>query len=406
MPDVTYDVIVVGARCAGSATARLLAKRGYRTLVVDRASFPSDMPMSTHLLWHAGASQLERWGLLDALKASGCPPLTDVSLNLGAMTLTGRPPSDGVDAAYAPRRKVLDNILLAAAVREGAEVHENFMVDDVVWDNDRVVGIRGERRGESAKTISARLVIGADGRTSKVAHAVNAPTYNEMPAAQGTRFSYFSGVAMSKLEFIPGPGRMVFAWPTNDGLTVVGISWALEHFQKIRDDVEGHFYTELAELAPELAARVQAGKREDAWLGGSIDSFCRKPYGPGWALVGDAGLTLDPITAAGITDAFRDAELLADAVHQGLSGTRDIDEALAEYEQLRNAASLPVYYFTAQMAQLAPPAPEVMQLFGALQHNQEDTNRYFGVFAQTVPVTEFFDPANLARIITSAAVPV
>lgn len=402
MTESDYDVVVVGARCAGSATARLLAQKGHRVLVVDRANFPSDMPMSTHLLWHAGAAQLERWGLLDALKATGCPPVSDVCLNLGAFSLVGRPPSDGVKAAFAPRRKVLDKILLDAAVAAGAEVRENFMVDDVAWDGDRVVGVRGERRGEPQQTIRAQLVIGADGRTSKIAHAVAAPTYNEMPALQGIRFSYFSGVPVTQLEFIPGMGRMVFAWPTNDGLTVVGIAWAMEDFQKIRDDVEGNFYSELATWAPELATRVKAGKREDAWLGGAIESFCRKPFGPGWALVGDAGLTLDPITAAGITDAFRDAELLADAVDQGLSGKRDMQEALAEFEQQRNAASLPVYYFAGQMAALAPPPPEVMQLFGALQHNQEDTNRYFGVFAQTVPVTEFFDPANLTRIVSAA----
>jgi flavin-dependent dehydrogenase len=403
MPETTYDVIVVGARCAGSATARLLAQKGYRTLIVDRANFPSDMPMSTHLLWHAGASQLERWGLLNALKATGCPPLADVSLNLGAFTLVGRPPSNGDTAAYAPRRKVLDKILLDAAVAAGAEFRENFFVDDVVWESGHVVGIRGARRGEPEETVHARLVIGADGRTSKIAHAVAAPVYNELPALQGIRFSYFSGVPLTTMQFIPGLGRMVFAWPTNDNLTVVGIAWTIEDFKKIRDDVEGHFYKELVQWAPELATRVKAGRREDTWLGGSIESFCRKPYGPGWALVGDAGLTLDPITAAGITDAFRDAELLADAVDEGLSGKRDMNEALANFEQQRNAASLPVYSFAGQMAQLAPPPPEIMQLFGALQYNQEDTNRYFGVFAQTVPVTEFFDPANLTRIITSAA---
>ncbi|MEO7362865.1 MAG: NAD(P)/FAD-dependent oxidoreductase, partial [Gemmatimonadaceae bacterium] len=258
MSENTYDVIVVGARCAGAATARLLAQKGYRTLIVDRAGFPSDMPMSTHLLWHAGASQLERWGLLDALKATGCPPLPDVSLNLGAFTLIGRPPSNGVDAAYAPRRKVLDRILLDAAIAAGAELHENFMVDDVLWESDRVVGIRGERRGEPQQSVRARLVIGADGRTSKIAHTVSAPSYNEIPATQGMRFSYFSGVPMSSMEFVPGPGRMAFAWPTNDNLTVVGIAWKLDDFAEVRDDVEGHFYKELAEWAPALSARVTA----------------------------------------------------------------------------------------------------------------------------------------------------
>jgi len=393
------DVIVVGARCAGSATARLLAQKGYRTLIVDRASFPSDMPMSTHLLWHAGASQLDQWGLLDAVKASGCPPLTDVSLDLGAFTLTGRPPSDGVDAAYAPRRKVLDGILLDAAIAEGATLRENFMVEDVVREDGRVVGIRGARRGEPAETVRARLVIGADGRTSGIARAVSAPAYNELPELQGMRFSYFSGVPLTTVTFVAGTRRMVFAWPTNDGLTLVGIASAIEDFHETRHDVEGHFFAELAKWAPGLAERVRAGTREHAWLGGAIDSFCRKPFGPGWALVGDAGLTLDPITAAGMTDAFRDAQLLADAVDEGLAGRRDLEAALADFEQRRNAASLPRYFFTGQMAKLDPPAPEIVQLFGALRNNQADTDRYFGVFAQTVPVSEFFDPANLTRII-------
>jgi flavin-dependent dehydrogenase len=207
------------------------------------------------------------------------------------------------------------------------------------------------------------------------------------------------------MEFVPGMSRMVFAWPTHDGLTLVGIAWAIEDFHAIRDDVEGHFYAELDKWAPDLAGRVRAGKREDAWLGGAVENFCRKPYGSGWALVGDAGLTMDPITAAGITDALRDAELLASAVDDGLSGRRDMIAALAEFEQRRNECSLPVYSFATQMAQLAPPPPEVQQLLGALQHNQADTDQYFGVFAQTVPVTRFFDPANLARIVTKAAAP-
>jgi 2-polyprenyl-6-methoxyphenol hydroxylase-like FAD-dependent oxidoreductase len=396
-----YDVIVVGARCAGAATARLLALQGHRTLLVDRASFPSDMSASTHLLWHGGAAQLERWGLLDAVKASGCPPLDTVSLDLGAFVLRGAPPSDGV-AAYAPRRIVLDAILLDAAVGAGAQLRQNFTFRDVVRQDGRVTGIVGARDGVE-EALHARMVIGADGRNSAVARAVEAPSYNELPELQGIRFAYFSGVADARLEFTPGERRMIFTWPTNDGLLVAGIAWAIDDFRQIRGDVEGHFHAELEKWAPALAARVRAGRRESAWLGGAVDSFCRRPYGPGWALVGDAGLTMDPITAAGITDAFRDAELLAEAVDAGLSGRADMDAALAEYEERRNAASLPVYYFAGQMAQLAPPPPEVMQLFGALQHNQADTDRYFGVFAQTVPVTEFFDPANLTRIVMQAS---
>ena len=319
--------------------------------------------------------------------------------------LIGQPPSDGATAAYAPRRKVLDKILLDAAVSAGAELRQDFTVDNVVWNGDKVVGVSGHHRGGVEEMVNARIVIGADGRTSKIAKAVSAASYNEMPELEGIRFSYFSGVPISSMEFIPGMGRMAFAWPTHDGLTLVGIAWVMADYEKIRDDVESHFYAELDAWAPDLAARVRAGKREDAWLGGAVENFCRKPYGPGWALVGDAGLTMDPITAAGITNAFRDAELLANAIDEGLSGARDITEALAEYEQKRNESSLPAYSFATQMAQLAPPTPDVQMLLGALQNNQADTNQYFGVFAQTVPVMKFFDPANLARIVTQASAP-
>jgi flavin-dependent dehydrogenase len=215
------------------------------------------------------------------------------------------------------------------------------------------------------------------------------------------RFSYFTGVEAG-LEFTAGMRRMLFAWPTNDEQTLVGVTWPIDEFKATRDDVEGKTMAELERWAPDLCARVREGTRAETWLGGAVASFCRRPFGPGWALVGDAGLTLDPITAAGITNAFRDAELLASAVDEGLCGRRPLDDALAAYAESRDAASLPMYQFTAQMAQLAPAPPEVLGLFNALRHNPQDTDRYFGVFAQTVPVAEFFDPANLARITADA----
>ena len=401
MSEMTHDVIVVGARCAGAATARLLARKGYRTVMVDRAGFPSDMPMSSHLLWHSGAAHLKRWGLLERLQASGCPPMFEGSLDLGAFTLVGRAPSpDGV-AAYAPRRLVLDSILRDAALEAGAELRQHFLMDDVIWENGRVVGVRGGPHGGAQETFRAPVVIGADGRTSKVAKAVGAKAYNEMPAATGVRFSYFSGVP-AQMEFIPGLRRMLLAVPTNDALTLVGVTMPVEDFLAGRDNVEQHFFSELEQWAPSLAARVRAGKREDAWLGGAVDSFCRTAAGPGWALVGDAGLTVDPISAAGMTNAFRDAELLANAVDDGLSGRRPLDEALHDYGVQRDAGTMPIYQFTAQMAQLLPPTPEIGQFFGGLKNNQADVDQYFGVFAQTVPVADFFSPDNMARIMAAA----
>jgi hypothetical protein len=170
----------------------------------------------------------------------------------------------------------------------------------------------------------------------------------------------------------------------------------------VRADIEGNYLKALAEVAPGLAERVRGGKREQRFVGGPIDNYFHRPYGPGWALVGDAGYKKDPCTAAGITDAFRDAELLAEAIDAGFSGRRSLEDALADYERQRNEASLPMYEFTTQLATTAPPPPEMQQLLAALHGNQEATNRFFGVFAQTVPAHEFFAPDNVGRIMGQA----
>jgi 2-polyprenyl-6-methoxyphenol hydroxylase-like FAD-dependent oxidoreductase len=163
-------------------------------------------------------------------------------------------------------------------------------------------------------------------------------------------------------------------------------------------DIEGHYLRAIGEDAPDLAARIQSGHREERFVGGVIPNCFRKPFGPGWALVGDAGYLKDPCTAEGITDALHSAELLFDAIDSGLSGRQPLEAALAQYEQQRNETALPLYEFTCQLATLAPPPPEMQQLLAALQGNQEQTNRFFALFAQTVSVPAFFAPENMQRI--------
>ena len=402
-----YDMIVVGARCAGAATAMLLARKGQRVLLVDRATFPSDVAMSTHLVWQAGAEKLHRWGVLEAVQASNCPPLDEVILDLGAFSLQGRPtPAGETRSAFAPRRLVLDKILVDAAVAAGVELRDDFSVTDLLRDGERVTGVVGDSGQSKGIREQAHMVVGADGSGSRVARSVAAAEYNPQPPAQGTYFSYFSDVQLDAIEFFPRPGRMVYAWHTNDGRALVGISWIWDDFQEVRHDVEKSFYAELEKLAPSLNARVRAGRRDAPWSKGAAAGFFRKPSGPGWALVGDAGLTMDPITAAGISNAFRDAEFLADAIDAGLSGRQPMEQAMARFQQQRDETSMPVYGLTGQMAALAEAPPEMFKVFEALQGNQADTDRYFGVFAQTVPVMEFFAPDNLQRIVSTAQVSV
>jgi flavin-dependent dehydrogenase len=393
-----YDAIVVGARCAGSPTAMLLARKGYRVLLVDRAGFPSDT-LSTHYIHQPGVARLKRWGLLDQVIASNCPPVHQQSIDFGPFALCGSPPPvDGVSEGYAPRRTVLDQILVDAAVAAGAELREHFSVKELVFDGERVVGIRGRSMGGTMVTEHARIVVGADGLHSLVARNVQAATYNVQPTFNCAYYTYWSGIQLQGAELYARPERMIIAGPTNNEQTMVIIYWPLRLFHQIRSDIEGSFL-EALDLVPQLADQARAGKRSERFRGtADLRNQYRQSHGPGWALVGDAGYHKDPITAEGISDAFRDAELLATAIDDGFSGRAPSQAALAEYEAQRNQASFPIFDMTCQFATLQPPSEDQAQLMGSLLHNQEQTNRFMGTIAGTVPIAEFFSPENIGKI--------
>jgi flavin-dependent dehydrogenase len=395
-----YDAIIVGARCAGAPTALLLARKGYKVLLLDRGTFPSDMPFSNHYVHQTGSARLKRWGLLDTLKASNCPPILTNHFDYGAFSLTGSPlPAEGgVTEAFAPRRIRLDPILVDAAVKSGAELREGFSAQEVVFEDGRVVGIRGHEKDGPMVTEKARLTIGADGMFSMVAKAVEAPECKTGPALEGSWYAYFSGVPMVGWHLWLRPGNVIFAYNTNDNLSLIGVAFAARDLPTVRANIENHHSAVIAQHAPELWERMQAGKRESRYVGGAIPSHVRKPYGPGWALVGDAGYQKDPCTASGITDAFGSAEWLAEAIDAGFSGRQPLEEALAAYEQTRNNTELPYFDLTTQLAALEPPPPEVQQLLEALRENPEQRSRFFGMLAHTVPVTEFFSPENMQAI--------
>jgi 2-polyprenyl-6-methoxyphenol hydroxylase-like FAD-dependent oxidoreductase len=376
----------------------LLARKGYRVLLLDRAGFPSDT-LSTHYIHQPGVARLHRWGLLDRVVASGCPPIEQQVFDVGPFALTGSPPpSNGITAGYAPRRMILDKILLDAAVDAGVDVREHFSVEELVTGGDRVTGIRGRSQGGSLVREEARIVVGADGVRSAIARMVGAPTYNEQPASSCAYYTYWRDVPMQAAELYPRPERMLIAAPTNDGLTLTIIYWPQSAFHQVRADVEGQFMQAL-DMVPGLAQRVRAGSRAEKFQGsGSLPGFFRRPYGPGWALVGDAGYHKNPITAEGITDAFRDAELLADAIDETFAGSLSTEDALAGYEQKRNEAVMPLYQLTCDLAKLEPPPPEMQSLFAALRDNEEQSGRFIGTIAGTVPIPEFFSPENMRRL--------
>jgi len=402
-----YDAIVIGARVAGSPLAMLLARKGYKVLLTDKSVFPSDT-ISTHHIHQPGVLRLKRWGLLDEVRASNCPPLTDMSFDVGPFALHGAPPPiEGVAEAFAPRRHVLDNILVRAAVEAGAELREGFMVRELTRDESgKVNGITGVTRGQAPVTEKARIIVGADGKHSTVAQSVQAPMYNERGKLCCNYYSYYSGVPLEGTELYVRERRMFVLDRTNDGLTMVGEVFPVGEFQRMRSNLENQFIKELELNIPAVAERLKAGKREEP-IRGSADmpNFFRKPYGAGWALLGDAGYNKDSITAQGITDSFKQAEMLAEAIDEGFSGRVPLEEALAEYERRRNEDALPMYEMTCQLGALEPPTREMVELFGALRENQEETNRFLGLIAGTASAAEFYAPQNVRRIIEGARRP-
>ena len=286
-----YDAIIVGARCAGSPTAMLLARRGYRVLLLDKATFPSDT-MSTHFVHPPGLAALARWGLLERLEATGCPPVETYSFDFGPLTISGSPrPVDGIANGYCPRRTVLDKLLVDAAVEAGAELREGFTVDEISAVDGAVTGIRGHAKEGEAVTEHARVVIGADGKHSLVAKTVQPEEYNERRSHLAMYYAYWSGLPSRGFETtIRAENRRGWAAiPTHDDLTVLPFAWPVEEFHANRKDIEGNFLATM-DCAPEFAERVRAAKRESKFVGSAeLPGYFRKPFGPGWALLGDAG---------------------------------------------------------------------------------------------------------------------
>jgi len=406
MSDPRHDVIIVGARCAGSPTAMLLARRGYSVLLLDKATFPSDT-MSTHLVHPPGVAALARWGLLERLEATGLPPVETYSFDFGPLTISGSPqPVDGIARGYCPRRTVLDKLLAEAAAEAGAELREGFTVDEILTDDGgTVTGIRGHAKGGAPVREQARCVIGADGRHSLVAKTVRPEAYNERRSHLAMYYAYWSGLPARGFDtVVRAEGRRGWAAiPTHDDLTVMPFGWPVEEFHANRSDIEGNFFAAM-DLAPEFAERVRAATRESKFIGSAeLPGYLRKPFGPGWALVGDAGYHKNPITAMGINDAFRDAELVTEALDDAFSGRRSYEDAMGDYQQVRDREALPVYEFTDEFAQLQPPPPEMQQLLGAMSGNQEAMDEFVSVQAATLPAPEFFAPENVGRIMAQAA---
>jgi 2-polyprenyl-6-methoxyphenol hydroxylase-like FAD-dependent oxidoreductase len=392
-----YDLIVIGARCAGSPLAMLLARRGYRVLLVDRSTFPSDT-ISTHVAQPLAVAALARWGLLDRLVATRCPPIHTYTFDFGELAIAGAPGTKDAPVAYCPRRTILDKLLVDAAAEAGAEVREGITVDQLIVEEKRVTGIKARAKDGNIFVEEADVVVGADGRHSLVAEAVKPEQYNERPPFIAGYYAYWGGLPMAgQFETYIRENCGFAAAPTHDGLTLVVAGWPYSDFQAGKKDIEGTYLNILAQ-APDFAERLRNAKRESRFAGTSVPNYFRKPYGPGWALVGDAGYLKDFITAQGINDAFRDAERCASALDDFLNGSCSYEEAMSAYQRDRDEHVTPMYEFTCQLASLKPPPPEMRQLFAAVAGNREAMDGFAQMNAGTISPAAYLAPENVAKI--------
>jgi len=397
-----YDAIVVGARCAGSPTAMLLARKGYRVLAVDRATFPSDT-ISSHIVQPLAVALLAQWGVLDRLAATGCPPIHTYAYDFAPIMISGSPGTSDSPVSYCARRTVLDTLLVDAAREAGVEVREGFAVEELTFDDGQVVGLKGRSRGGDSVTERARVVVGADGWHSVVASAVRPERYKEVPPLIAAYYSYWSNLPNDgRVEVYMRGNRGFGVAPTHDGLTMIIGGWPQSEFAANKQDVEGHFLRML-DLVPAFSERVRSARREARFAGASLPNYFQKPYGAGWVLVGDAGYIKDSITAQGINDAFHDAERSAHAIDQWLSGERTFDEAMASYQRERDEHALPMFEFTCQLARMEPPSADMQRLFSAIAGNPEAMNGFAQVNAGTISPGQYFSPANIGAIMAAAS---
>lgn len=289
--------------------------------------------MSTHFIQSPGMTRLEQWGLVDAVFATNCPPITKSLFDVGGELMEfDIPEVPKVPGLVSPRRHVLDKLLVDAAVDAGAELAEGVSVDNLTYDGNRVVGIKGHG-ADGTFEARGRFVVGADGRHSMVAAAVGAPFIKHVDPLDSGYYSYYSGTGIDRTQLFFRDEITAVMFPTNDELVVVAVLWRRERFSELKRDIERNFNEALRGLGAE-GERVLDGDRAERFVGAAdLTNYYRTCTGPGWALVGDACYHKDPIPADGITDAFRGAALLADSLDKVLTGASPERDAIQDYER-------------------------------------------------------------------------
>ncbi|MGI9022544.1 MAG: NAD(P)/FAD-dependent oxidoreductase [Acidimicrobiales bacterium] len=393
-----YDAVVVGARCAGAPLATHLARAGLDVALVDRATFPSDTA-STHIFQASGTAVLSRLGVVDRLLATGAPWLEIADFRLGdfaARIPWPTEPSD-VGPGLCIRRPLLDTILVEAAQEAGATLHTATRVTDLVRQGQRVAGVVS-RTDDGERRLLAPLVVGADGRSSRVGRLVGARTYNVVPNERFGYWAYYEGATWSapaSLLMLRWEDRFVTACPTDSGLYMVGILPPLSEFRSFSAAVEAS-YDNYVSGCDRLDDVLPGARRVTRPRGmASFSGFFRESAGPGWVLLGDAGHFKDPSPGQGISDAFRQGERLAAAIVDAGGVAGATDEATSQWWRWRDRDAVGMHWFAHDLGAAGPVPIVLEEIVRGLSCEPDGLHRAIDVFNHRVLPAELLTPRRL-----------
>jgi flavin-dependent dehydrogenase len=393
-----WDAIIVGGRVAGAPLGMLLARLGRRVLILDRATFPSDT-MSTHFFWPRTTAFLKDWGLLDQLVATGCRPINQVRVTMEDFEYQGAPSEvRGVATMYCPRRTVLDAMLIEAARDAGAEVREGVTVRDVLWADGRVTGVVAHDAQGSEQRLEARIVVGADGRNSRIARRVAAPFKVYEKPITFAFYAYWDDVPLDHFGSHRSAGSRVLEFPTHNQQTCIYVGWPMARYPELKANIEQAYLDEVAR-ARGVRERARKGRCATRVIGSSnLPNFYRRSAGQGWALVGDAAYHKDPTTGMGIADAFLGAELLAHAIDEGLRspGAQRLDESTAIYDKKLYDQTRFIFDLTLVRSPLRQEAG-IVDFYRGVLTSQTDTIRLFDISAGKEHMNTLFNEQTVRK---------
>ena len=396
-----FDVVIVGARCAGSPLATFLKRAGLSVCVVDQAEFPSDT-LSTHMFQLSGIEVLQKLGVLHAVLSEGAPPITDCYMKFEDVDLSGPPrlrPNDVPVPMLCVRRISLDVHLVEMAKTTGVDMRLHHRVTGLFERNGRVRGVRVvDRRGKSS-ILEADLVVGADGRLSTIARLTGARRYHVVPSERLSAWAYFRGVPrepVTRVFYYRRDDDFVVAAPADNDLFLAIICPSIEYWDDYRADSERWFHDTISRCEP-VADLLSGAERVTKFRGLTrFEGFFREATGPGWVLVGDSGHFKDPTPGQGISDALRQVDKLADAIIRGLGNPARLDSELRKWGRWRDSDSIQHYWFASDIGKRGAISPVLLEVLRSVAADESRRQDFLDIFLHRVYPRSLFGVGSVA----------